>query len=679
MTATPERNRNLKSPIRNPRIPTPSSPPKPPMNYQSKDFINLLDSDDDTDHDVDIFNNDENNENKNKNQNKPSIANKKITRKTPSKQFLKTLEESSPEMSDEEKDHNNNHRQHLLNKQKYHHHQQKQASFSADDQEEESDDEFDNASDSDTQSNSPNIDNYDDNDRNRTRYQDGMRSRSRSGSNIRKRNIVSNTNTTLRSKSKPKYQRYERSNPNVRNPNVSNPADITYIINRAKYKPTTKPLPTKQPIIQQQVIKQQPSIKDLSADLDLHDDLNRIAKPSTLSQPINNAPPIETKPITTKSRMYEYYVSFATLMLNIWYYITWLPRKIWKLLTFLLEHWIYFSLMIVIILLLYSPTKKLINQSIDFGQITDELLQSLNLREKIIYCDSCDNKNGNICELYIDEDCRACPENGHCFGGKFWECKGDRTLIDGKCVYDPNEKRNLLDSMRINTINLLSQTCGEYQCQKYSLYKLVYSINRENGNIMRNKGLSEKLLSKKLSKLLGLQEESHLFGQVFQEHLQNIKDATKEGSLYGNDLLYDSKNKYYYSNKPSKSLSCHLIILLSDNAYIITPIILIGSIISILWINRKKRLLKKLRAKQLTQDKKEQVIEILKNYLLNTNEEWIAILPIQKQIMGHTNKCKEWDRVEREVDKDPSVQKSLQMKDGLQKLCWKLLDRAIVN
>ena len=316
-------------------------------------------------------------------------------------------------------------------------------------------------------------------------------------------------------------------------------------------------------------------------------------------------------------------------------------------------------------------------ESIDFENTTNELLQALNLRTRIIYCDSCDDKNGN-CELYIDEDCKPCPENGRCIAGKFWECKGDRRLIDGKCVYDPLMKRKLLDSMKTHTISLLSASCGQYQCQKYMLYKLLYSINEENGNIMINSGLSENKLSQILSKKLGLLVDSHLFGQVFQEFVQNIREATKEGSLYGNDLLYDSK-KGYYSNRSSKSLICHLIIFLSDNAFVIIPIGLIVSIISILWMNHRRKISRKLRAKQVIQDRKEQVIEILKHYLNNTNQKWIAIQPIQEQIMGHTNKCEEWSRVEREVDKDANIQKSLQMKDGLQKLCWKLSETALIH
>ena len=86
---------------------------------------------------------------------------------------------------------------------------------------------------------------------------------------------------------------------------------------------------------------------------------------------------------------------------------------------------------------------------------------------------------------------------------------------------------------------------------------------------------------------------------------------------------------------------------------------------------------KRIRGKQLIKDKKEQILKILYDHLThNTDQKWIPIMEIQKQI---TDDSKEWKKIEREVDKDANTQKSLQMKDGVQKLCWKLSETALIN
>ncbi len=56
---------------------------------------------------------------------------------------------------------------------------------------------------------------------------------------------------------------------------------------------------------------------------------------------------------------------------------------------------------------------------------------------------------------------------------------------------------------------------------------------------------------------------------------------------------------------------------------------------------------------------------------------------IKSQIMRDNNSGGdgkiEWVRVEKLVDRDANIQKSAQMVDGLQRLCWKLSDTASID
>eukprot|EP00483_Globobulimina_turgida_P011171 UN11192 len=102
-----------------------------------------------------------------------------------------------------------------------------------------------------------------------------------------------------------------------------------------------------------------------------------------------------------------------------------------------------------------------------------------------------------------------------------------------------------------------------------------------------------------------------------------------------------------------------------------------------IWYCRRVRFRNKiLRNKKIALDRKEDVICILKNYQNNSNQRWIPIAQIKAQIMRDINSNtsrKEWMRVERIVDRDANIQKSAQIVDGLQKLCWKLSDTALIN
>merc|ERR1712154_523443 len=190
---------------------------------------------------------------------------------------------------------------------------------------------------------------------------------------------------------------------------------------------------------------------------------------------------------------------------------------------------------------------------------------------------------------------------------------------------------------------------------------------------------SEMELSDELAKALQLDAQSHLFQQVFEKFTNAIK--TEEQSIYFKSLSYD-ENDGYFSNKSSKSCGCHLVVFLTANALIIVPVMMVVVVVSLWLFKRNRRRNQVLRRRQIAQDRKEDVLEILKNYMNNSNQRWIPILPIRAQVMGvekGKESDKEWMRVEKLVDKDANVQKSTQIVDGLQKLCWKLSDTALIG
>jgi len=273
-----------------------------------------------------------------------------------------------------------------------------------------------------------------------------------------------------------------------------------------------------------------------------------------------------------------------------------------------------------------------------------------------------------------DSECKPCPKYAECFEGNVY-CKGDKRFIRGECIYDKKELDMLEAQMEQYSKSLLAQRCAQFECQKYTLYNYLY----DDPDIERIDDiyLSEEALSLELAKALQLDSESHLFQNVFEKFTKRIKDEENH-SIYLKDLEF-KRETGYFSNKPSKSLLCHFIIFWTKNCLIIIPLLTISTFITFWSIKKRRKRLEKQRRRQIAMDRKDQIIDKLKNFMMNSNQKWIPIAPLRAQIMNTDHDEKEWQRVEKLVDKDANVQKSTQIVDGLQKLCWKLSDTVLIN
>merc|ERR1712228_1026242 len=110
------------------------------------------------------------------------------------------------------------------------------------------------------------------------------------------------------------------------------------------------------------------------------------------------------------------------------------------------------------------------------------------------------------------------------------------------------------------------------------------------------------------------------------------------------DLEY-AQDRGYFSNKSSKTLLCHVIIFLTQNCFVIIPVMIAVLIVSLWYFKRNRKRNRMLRRKQIAQDRKEDVLEILKNYMDHSNQRWFPIIPIRFQIMGECKNReseKEW-------------------------------------
>eukprot|EP01084_Bolivina_argentea_P063251 115544_1 len=604
-------NKNHQSPLRNPRI---AQPPLPTtsLNYSSTDFLQLLDAV--SDEDVDIVD-------RNKKHHSPNPKTSKVF--LPSSP-LAIVKASSPEETDLDDDSESD----PPNTSSSTHITPNRTTTYPDEpnSESESDDESSQSENDSSPSPPPQLQSK--------RYQrtsraypqeEETKSRSRSHSKPRYRQTAPSSLSKRRSKSKPRYVRH-----NAHEQALSVPSH-SQLSHRDTY-----PVPVQRP--------------------------NPIR--SAPIQPF--APPVLSSPIhrnndTNQSARREHTLSMTIkgYMMGIWYGIIWLPMKIYDGFVWIFSRILPISTMVVVLLILQSPMIKLW-QSIEF-----ESIERWIPTRRSIYCDNTDHNQTN-------EDCKPCPENADCSGGYLY-CKGERRLIKGQCLYDKKEIAKLHNQMVAHSLSLLSTRYGEYECQSYWLYRVVWSINEENENMLLNKRISEKELCDELAKALQMASTSHLFQNVFATFKESIIGDESKG------LEYEKDGEYYYSAKSSKSVSCHVAIFLTQNSLIIIPSVLIGIVLCVWLIKRRRERNRRMRAKQLMEDRKADVINILKNYLNNTSERWIPIAQIRAQIMGSNNNNHEWNRVERLVDKDANIQKSAQMVDGLQKLCWKLSDTALIH
>merc|ERR1712228_1131532 len=307
----------------------------------------------------------------------------------------------------------------------------------------------------------------------------------------------------------------------------------------------------------------QQSIHQINDHLLLHDDLRRLK---------------ETAPIAQSE-------SFGNRLKNIILSILWFPSKLFFICKYLF--WTKFPFTAIFILccsFLYSPTKKIM-QSIDFQSATKELLQSMNIIPAIKYCDTYSSS--------LNDECTDCPEFARCVDGNVF-CKGDKRFIRGQCIYDPTEMTTLQSQMQSYSVSLLSSRCGEYECQSYALYNYLYS-DTDNERIL-NMALSEEELSNELAKTLQLDAQSHLFQNVFEKFTNSIKEENK--TIYFKDLEY-AQDRGYFSNKSSKTFLCHVIIFLTQNCFVIIPVMIAVFIVSLWYFKRNRKRNRMLRRKQI--------------------------------------------------------------------------------
>lgn len=326
--------------------------------------------------------------------------------------------------------------------------------------------------------------------------------------------------------------------------------------------------------------------------------------------------------------------------------------------------------MAVLSALLYSPSKKMM-ATFDFQHAVESVLQKLHIIPTVKYCDSAHPE-------LDDFECKECPLNAVCHDGTAW-CKGDRVLIRGECLYDPDHIDTLKVEMEQYTQSLLSSIRAEKECRSYWLYA-VFGDPIE-GEFDDGMYLGEEALEQQLADALQLDIRSHLFTQVFSKFTAEIKGYGEDGSSWGNDISIKRKDldfeveRGYFSHRASKSLRCHLSILLTDNASVIVPVTVIGTLIAISWSVRRSRLLRKQKAKQRVLDGKRDVLRMLREHQTNSSRRWIPIMTIRAQMNGgeeDKGREREWKRIVRDVDRDANVTRSVQMVDGVQRDCWKV-------
>jgi len=647
----------------------PQPPLPPPMSYQSKEFARLLDSDQDSDEDVDIFNKGAVKPSalkptKSKSQSKPAPKSKTTSRKA----SLTVLKDSSPEQSDDDDDddddkdleeehvqhaRNGNRNQRQTKTQKY---RRRSIANDEDSEDEQSNESGSQQMDSDEESLS-------DYDRKYKQQREKQRNDTRNASKSRSRSTTYSkgkpvSKTPTRSTSKPSYIQYPSKKLVVAGAaaNTAMPVGSKHIAKRLMHSAQTSPSqpftvshpPPHARTARQKASKQPP-----------------LPPPPRMSE-LNDT----SKPVSFRSRFSEYYEQFVFALKKVMSIIFWLPLQIMGFLKYLLDHICVMVIVVLIIALSIGPITTILS-SLDIKNITKQTLQSLGILPSIKYCD------GTMDEINVMEidDCQPCPEFGVCSNGDLLHCQADRRLIDGECKYDEREIVQILDQMKWYSTLLLSQHVGEYECQQCELYKYVHGIAPENHNVVNTRGLSGNELSAGLAKNLHYSPNSHLYQNTFAKFTRSIQEPND--SLHAKQLRYD-RDIGFFSSTPSKPITCYLLVFLQTHCLVLAGCTVLVSVTLFSLIRSRRRRRQKERARQRIEDKKEEVLDLLKNVLMNSNTKWVPVDVIRWKVMGSNAESAEWRKIKRNVEKDALVQPSEQIVDGLQKTCWKLTEAALM-
>jgi len=357
--------------------------------------------------------------------------------------------------------------------------------------------------------------------------------------------------------------------------------------------------------------------------------------------------------------------------------ILWLPRKLYRAVQFLHRHWLPLLLVLLLSVLCISPISQLWEVSHDNMPFWSRLPHYLRLRPSIVYCDSDDDADDRMETMTLHYDCEPCPDDAVCANGEFLFCKGDnKKLIRGQCKYDPLQLKQVMQQMQRKSATILAQRAGQFECQQFGFYNLVYDVHAPFA--VNSRAMPATELALELAKLMRFDYQSHFFKSAFEKFKTSVHDMPL---LYRDDIVFveNDDGGVFYSPHTHRPIGCVLCVLLQTHCVAITMTSVVSLVVLYVWLKRKRKRARRLRQKQLIEDRKQHVIAILDEYQKHSHNKWIPVLVVQERVMGSTHESAEWKKVEKEVDRDAKVVKSSQMIDGLQKLCWKLSETALIG
>lgn len=171
--------------------------------------------------------------------------------------------------------------------------------------------------------------------------------------------------------------------------------------------------------------------------------------------------------------------------------------------------------------------------------------------------------------------------------------------------------------------------------------------------------MDENELREYLSKTLKLSINTPVFKKVFEEYLNDIQHK-----IYSN-LRYND-NKLYHTHISKISLFCMCAMFVTNYWMFISLFSFVCITIRVYFIRFRRR--RKL--ENAVQDKKTDVIMILRDLLYNKQQEFTEVEEMRAQVLGDQYDDEFWELVKKSVGKDSNVMTLPQIIDGEQIVCW---------
>jgi len=378
-------------------------------------------------------------------------------------------------------------------------------------------------------------------------------------------------------------------------------------------------------------------------------------------------PTVPAKPLLSRCKD-----GLSTLL----FVLLWIPFKLMCVTRFIRRHFMAVSITILIVAVGYSPMKKMV-RNVQWQTVAVDTLRYLGIIPAITYCDS----NGDA--VFV-EGCTPCPSDARCHNGDVF-CVGDKRLINGECKYDPKQIETLSRQMRSHSMALLARRLSLSECETFWLYNALSGTVEEER--VGTAGMSKDELKAALAKALQMDATSHLFNSVFGTFTTHIRERNGEKALT-KALKFVESEEVFVSRVPSTPWMCSASMFVTRWCAVLVPLSVLCLGLSVCLWRRARRRERLRKEKQRALDRKEDVVSALRALAKCSNQRWIPIVQLRAQVMGDVNAKggkegrrmeMEWKKVERLVDKDAHVAKSLKIVDGVQKLCWKLSDIALFD